>query len=78
MPFKSEAQRRKFYAMQERGEISKSKVDEYEKKTEATQLFSDGARSFVFESWTMADTVTALLAQDGDGILMQDGDRLII
>ena len=33
MPFKSEAQRRKFYAMQERGEISKSKVEEYEKKT---------------------------------------------
>ncbi len=33
MPFKSEAQRRKFYAMAERGEISKSKVAEYEKAT---------------------------------------------
>lgn len=33
MPFKSEAQKRKFYAMQERGEISKSKVAEYERKT---------------------------------------------
>jgi hypothetical protein len=33
VPFKSEAQRRKFYAMQERGEISKDKVKEYEEKT---------------------------------------------
>jgi hypothetical protein len=33
MPFKSEAQRRKFYAMAERGEISKNKVSEYERKT---------------------------------------------
>ncbi len=32
-PFKSEAQRRKFYAMSERGEISKNKVKEYEEKT---------------------------------------------
>lgn len=34
MPFKSEAQRRKFYAMAERGEISKAKVKEYEEATE--------------------------------------------
>jgi hypothetical protein len=33
MPFKSEAQRRKFYAMSKRGEISKEKVAEYERKT---------------------------------------------
>lgn len=33
MPFKSEAQRRKFYAMAERGEISKSKVKEWESET---------------------------------------------
>ncbi len=33
MPFKSEAQRRKFYAMSERGEISKAKVREYEEET---------------------------------------------
>lgn len=33
MPFKSDAQRRKFYAMAERGEISKKTVAEYEKKT---------------------------------------------
>lgn len=33
MPFASEAQRRKFYAMSERGEISKEKVREYEKET---------------------------------------------
>lgn len=32
-PFKSEAQRRKFYAMAERGEISKNKVKEYEEET---------------------------------------------
>jgi len=33
MPFASEAQRRKFYAMSERGEISKAKVAEYERET---------------------------------------------
>jgi hypothetical protein len=33
MPFKSEAQRRKFYAMSERGEVAKEKVAEYERKT---------------------------------------------
>jgi hypothetical protein len=33
MPFASEAQRRKFYAMAERGEISKGKVREYERET---------------------------------------------
>jgi hypothetical protein len=33
MPFKSAAQRRKFYAMAERGEILKEKVAEYERET---------------------------------------------
>ena len=33
MPFASEAQRRKFYAMAERDEISKEKIAEYEKET---------------------------------------------
>lgn len=33
MPFASESQRRKFYAMAERGEISKEKVAEYERET---------------------------------------------
>jgi hypothetical protein len=33
VPFKSEAQRRKFYAMAERGEMPKSKVREYENAT---------------------------------------------
>lgn len=33
MPFASNAQRRKFYAMAERGEFSKSKVQEYKKNT---------------------------------------------
>lgn len=33
MPFRSQAQRAKFYAMAERGEISKAKVAEYERET---------------------------------------------
>lgn len=33
MPFKSKSQRRKFHAMLNRGEISKSKVDEWERET---------------------------------------------
>jgi hypothetical protein len=32
-PFKSEAQRRKFYAMAERGEIPEATVRKYEEKT---------------------------------------------
>jgi|GEM_PF-3581878 len=32
-PFKSKAQRRKFYAMAERGEISKKEVEEWEEAT---------------------------------------------
>ncbi len=38
MPFKSKAQRRKFYAMAKRGEISKRKVKEWEKKTKGKRL----------------------------------------
>ena len=34
MPFVSESQKRKFYAMAERGEIPKNTVAEYEKETE--------------------------------------------
>jgi len=33
MPFKSEAQRRKFYAMKARGEISQKTIDEWEHNT---------------------------------------------
>jgi hypothetical protein len=33
MPFKSEAQRRKFYELQEQGKMSKATVDEWEKAT---------------------------------------------
>ena len=32
-PFKSESQRRLFHAMAERGDMSKAKVTEYERKT---------------------------------------------
>ena len=38
MPFKSQAQRRKFYAMLARGEISKAKVEEWEKATKGKKL----------------------------------------
>jgi len=38
LPFKSKAQRRKFYAMLKRGEISKSKVDEWERETKGKRL----------------------------------------
>lgn len=38
MPFASEAQRRKFYAMARRGEISMKKVKEYERETKGKKL----------------------------------------
>ncbi len=33
MPFKSEAQRRKFYALKERGQMTQEKIDEWEAET---------------------------------------------
>ena len=38
MPFRSKAQRRKFYAMAKRGEISMRKVKEWEKETGKKKL----------------------------------------
>lgn len=38
MPFRSKAQRRKFYSMMEKGEISKKVVDEYEKESKDKRL----------------------------------------
>lgn len=38
MPFKSEAQRRKFYAMAAKGEISKAKLNEWERETPDKKL----------------------------------------
>lgn len=38
MPFKSEAQRRKFYAMARRGEIPKSTVLKWEQETKGKKL----------------------------------------
>jgi hypothetical protein len=38
MPFKSKAQRRKFYAMYQRGEITKAKLDEWERATTGKTL----------------------------------------
>lgn len=38
MPFKSKAQRRKFYAMLKRGEISRKTVEEFERATKGKKL----------------------------------------
>ena len=38
MPFKSKSQRRKFYAMESRGEISMAKVKEWERETGGKKL----------------------------------------
>ena len=38
MPYKSEAQRGKFHAMEERGEISKKTVDEFDKASKGMKL----------------------------------------
>lgn len=38
MPFKSKAQRRKFYAMADRGEISKKTVEKWEEHTKDKNL----------------------------------------
>ena len=38
LPFKSRSQRRLFYAKLKRGEISKSKVDEWERETKGKKL----------------------------------------
>jgi len=45
MPFKSEAQRRKFYAMAGRGEMPRSKVEEYERATKGDIPERVGARN---------------------------------
>jgi len=38
MPYKSEAQRKKFHAMAKRGEISQSVVDEYDRASKGKKL----------------------------------------
>lgn len=38
MPYKSDAQRRKFHAMAKRGEISKKTVEEYDKASKGKKL----------------------------------------
>lgn len=38
MPFKSEAQRRKFHVMEKQGKISKEKVSQWEKETPKGKL----------------------------------------
>ena len=38
MPYKSEAQRKAFHAMEKRGEISKKTVDEFDKASKGKKL----------------------------------------
>ena len=38
MPYKSDAQRKKFHAMLSRGEISKPTVDEYDRESKGKKL----------------------------------------
>lgn len=38
MPYKSEAQRKKFHAMEARGEISKATVDEFDASSKGKKL----------------------------------------
>jgi len=38
MPYKSDAQRKKFHALLERGEISKKTVDEFDKASKGLKL----------------------------------------
>jgi len=38
VPYKSEAQRKKFHAMEARGEISKKTVDEFDKASKGMKL----------------------------------------
>lgn len=70
MPFKSQAQRRKFYAMEDRGEISKSTVDEWEAATpkgkklpERVKRASISYAAFTDELTKIADVVGRFLAQ---------------
>ena len=38
MPYKSDAQRKKFHAMEEKGQISKATVDEWDKASKGKRL----------------------------------------
>lgn len=38
MPYKSEAQRKKFHAMLKRGEVSRKTVDEWDRKSKGMRL----------------------------------------
>jgi len=38
MPFKSKAQRRKFYALKDKGKMSQATIDEWEKATKGKRL----------------------------------------
>lgn len=45
MPYKSDAQRRKFHAMLKRGEISKKTVDEFDSASKGMNLPERSAKS---------------------------------
>lgn len=48
MPFRSEAQRRKFYAMADRGEISAKTVQEWERETPKNQTLPERVKKAAY------------------------------
>lgn len=54
MPFKSEAQRRKFYAMANRGEISRDTVREWENATPKDKKLPERAAKKAYDAGAMA------------------------
>lgn len=62
MPFKSKAQRRKFYAMADRGEISEATVDRWEDETpKGKKLPERVKKSFYVEGRQFALTQLGLI-----------------
>jgi hypothetical protein len=49
MPFKSDAQRRKFYAMEDRGEISEDTVDRWEDETPKGKKLPERVKKSFYE-----------------------------
>jgi len=72
MPFKSQAQRRKFYAMAARGEISRKKVQEWESHTPKGKLPEKVAAAFVDEVIKIAFGVSAYSGPLGYGGFKQE------
>jgi hypothetical protein len=60
MPFKSKAQRRKFYAMESRGEISKSTVDKWESHTPKGKKLPERVKQSSVVYGAFADELTKI------------------